>query len=181
VVFDDDKGVRMAIDRLVVAGYSRIAHFAGYSTTNIGKERLGGYKAALINNSLIVRDKWIIEGGFELNDGYHSFMKLYERHNLPEIVLAVNDRVALGAYKAIRELGLRVPEDIGVVGFGFTETAEMFNPPLCVISQDPRKMGHLAANRLMDEIQSSSVSGEEIRIDETFQWNSSVKQKNRVQ
>ncbi|MFA5816439.1 MAG: substrate-binding domain-containing protein [Bacteroidales bacterium] len=162
VVFDDDKGVRLAIDRLVAAGYSRIAHFAGYSTTNIGKERLEGYKSALIKNGITIRDEWIIEGGYELQDGYRSFLKLYEGKNLPEIVLAANDRVALGAYKALRELGIRVPEDIGIAGFGFTETAEMFNPPLSVISQDPRKMGHVAANRL---------------IDENFQWNSLVKQK----
>ena len=177
VVFDDDRGVRLAIDHLVVAGYTRIAHLAGYSTTSIGKERLEGYMAALINHGLIVRMDWIIEGGYELDDGYRAFMKLYERQDLPEIILTVNDRVALGAYQAIREKGLRVPGDIGVVGFGFSETAEMFSPPLAVISQDPRKMGHLAASRLIGEIQAVSVAGEEIRIEEDFQWNSSVKHK----
>jgi LacI family transcriptional regulator len=177
VVFDDYKGVRIAIDRLVAGGYSRIAHFAGYSTTNIGKERLEGYKAALIKNGISVRDEWILEGGYELNDGYRSFMKLCEIKQEPEIVLAVNDRVALGAYKAVKELGLSVPDDIGIIGFGFAETARMFNPPLTVISQDPRKMGQIAANRLIDEIRSLSVSGEEIRIDEEFQWNDSVKHK----
>jgi LacI family transcriptional regulator len=178
VVFNDYEGVRMAITRLVISGYSRIAHFAGYTTTSIGKERLEGYKAALIDNGLKVREEWIIEGGFERIDGYRAFMKLYEGKNLPEIVLTANDRVALGAYNAIRELGLNVPEDIGIVGFGFSETTDMFNPPLAVISQDPRKMGYVAANRLMDEIQILPlIAREEIRIDVDFQWNSSVKQK----
>lgn len=174
VVFDDDRGIRLAIDRLVAAGYSRIAHFAGYSTTAIGRARLEGYKAALRKNGLTVRKEWILEGGYEMNDGYRSFMKLCELKVEPQIILAANDRVALGAYTAIRELGLSVPDDIGIVGFGFTETAEMFNPPLCVITQDPREMGHVAANRLIDEIRALSVPGEEIRIDEGFQWNSSV-------
>lgn len=176
VAFDDARGVGQAIDRLVIAGYSRIAHFAGYPSVSIGRERLEGYKAALLKNSLIFREEWVIEGGYEIIDGYRSFRKLHERGNLPEIIVTANDRVALGAYQAIREAGLQIPQDIGVVGFGFSETAGMFNPPLAVINQNPRKMGLLAANRLIDEIVLPSVNTVDIRIDEDFQWNSSVKQ-----
>lgn len=176
VVFDDDKGVRQAIDRLVIAGFTRIAHLSGLSSTGIGRERLEGYQAGLEKNGLILWKDWIVEGGYEVNDGYQSFMKLYRRGNLPEIVLAVNDRAALGVYKACRELRLRIPEDIGVVGFGFPETTEMFNPPLAVISQDPRLMGQTAINRLIGEIRSPGASPpEEIRLAEDFHWNSSIK------
>jgi LacI family transcriptional regulator len=176
VIFDDDRGVKLAIGKLVAAGYTRIAHFAGYSHTAIGKERLEGYQAALLKNGISVREKWIVQGGYETHDGYRSFMKLNELRNLPEIVLAVNDRVALGAYQAVRELGLRVPRDIGIVGFGFPETAAMFSPALTVISQDPRKMGKVAANRLIEEILSEKPPAvEEIRIREGFLWNESVK------
>jgi LacI family transcriptional regulator len=178
VVFDDNKGVRLALDRLVIAGFTRIAHLSGYSATSIGRERLEGYQAALEKNGLILWKEWIIEGGYEINDGYQSFMKLYKRGNLPEIVLAVNDRVALGVYKACRELGLRIPEDIGVVGFGFPETTEMFSPPLAVISQDPRLMGQTAAKRLIDEIQLiPTAPGTEIRLSGDFHWNNSLKLK----
>ncbi len=176
VVFDDNRGVRLAIDRLVIAGFTRIAHLSGYSTTNIGKERLEGYRSGMEKNGLILWKEWIIEGGYEINDGYLSFMKLYKHGNLPEIVIAVNDRVALGVYKACRELGLRIPEDIGVVGFGFPETTEMFNPPLAVVSQDPRLMGQTATNRLLEEIRSEvPASPVEIRLPEDFHWSSSVK------
>lgn len=178
VVFDDANGVRQAIDRLVSAGYSRIAHFAGYSSTSIGKARLEGYASALINNGLTLSKDWIIEGGYETTDGYRSFMKLAGQGKLPEIVLAANDRIALGAYTAIRELGLTVPEDIGIVGFGFNETAGLFNPPLAVITQDPRKLGQVAAARLIGEIRKMAVPGEEIKIEEDFEWNSSIKHKN---
>ncbi|MCX6224955.1 MAG: LacI family DNA-binding transcriptional regulator [Bacteroidia bacterium] len=178
VVFDDDKGVRMAIDRLVIAGFTRIAHLSGYSNTSIGKERLEGYQAALEKNGLILWKEWVIEGGYEINDGYQSFIKLYKRGNLPEIVLTANDRVALGVYKACKELDLRIPEDIGVIGFGFPETTEMFSPPLAVISQNPRLMGQAAAKQLIDEIQATpSVPAMEIRLPEDFHWNSSLKLK----
>jgi LacI family transcriptional regulator len=176
VGFDDDKGVRQAIDRLVIAGFTRIAHLAGYSTTGIGRERLNGYAAALEKNGLILWKEWVIEGGYEIADGYQSFMKLNKSGNLPEIVLTVNDRVALGVYKACRELGLRIPEDIGVVGFGFPETAEMFNPPLAVIGQDPRLMGQQAFDCLIREIRNEQPDGpSEIRLTEDFHWNSSIK------
>jgi len=178
VVFDDFAGIRLAIDRLVLAGYTRIAHLSGYSATNIGRERLEGYQAALERNGLILLKEWVIEGGYEVNDGYESFMKLSKRGNLPEIVLTVNDRVALGVYKACRELRLRIPEDIGVVGFGFPETTEMFSPPLAVISQDPRLMGQTAAKRLIAEIRSVvELTPAEIRLPEEFQSNSSIKLK----
>lgn len=177
VVFDDDKGVRRAIDRLVIAGFTRIAHLSGLFTTSIGRERLNGYEAALEKNGLIPWKQWIIEGGYEIADGYRSFMQLHKQGNLPEVVLTVNDRVALGVYQACWELGLRIPEDIGVVGFGFPETTQMFNPPLAVISQDPRLMGRTALTRLIGEIGSGPVPETEIRLAEEFIWNNSVKYK----
>ncbi len=176
VVFDDVNGARLAIDRLSTAGYSRIAHFSGYSRTSIGQQRLEGFKSGMIRNGLLIRDEWIIEGGFEVIDGYQSFLKLHKLGNLPEIILAANDRVALGAYRAIREKGLKIPDDIGVVGFGFPETTEMFNPPLSIVSQDPRKMGQTALIALVDEIRATEkVPISEIRIAEDFIWNDSVR------
>ncbi len=174
VTFDDKQGVSMALDNLVQAGYSKIAHFAGYQTTNIGKERLEGYRLGLMKHGLSTREDWIIEGGYELMDGYRSFMKLGETASFPEIILAVNDRVALGVYKAIAELELAVPDDIGVAGFGFMETVEMFTPPLAIIHQDPREMGRLAADRLIDEIQQLAKPGEKIKLEESFHWNKSI-------
>jgi LacI family transcriptional regulator len=176
VVFDDASGVRHAIDKLVLSGFTRIAHFSGLSATAIGRERLDGYLAGLEKNGLIPWKEWILEGGYEVMDGYQSFMKMHKRGNLPEVILAVNDRVALGIYRACRELGLSIPEDIGVVGFGFAETAEMFSPPLAVIGQDPREMGRTAFGRLMGEIRSVTVMPPgEIRLSEEFHANSSIK------
>jgi DNA-binding LacI/PurR family transcriptional regulator len=178
VVFDDYRAVRQAIDQLVIAGFTRIAHFSGYNTTNVGRERLAGYRDGLDRNGLIIWKEWVIEGGYEMIDGYDAFRRLHKSGNLPEVVLTVNDRVALGVYRACRELGLRIPEDIGVAGFGFPETTRMFNPPLAVVSQDPRLMGQTAARHLIDMIQygTKEPSGE-IRLPADFQWNDSIKLK----
>jgi LacI family transcriptional regulator len=175
VAFDDRTGTLEALNQLISKGYTRIAHFAGYSHTSIGIERCNGYKEALIGNGIPVREDWIIEGGYEIDDGIRAFEKLWATGDLPEIILAVNDRVASGTYKAIRKTGLKIPDDIGIIAYGFYETAHLFSPTLSIINQDPRKMGRIVTNLLIDEIRGvSQESKSEILIEEDFQWNTSI-------
>jgi DNA-binding LacI/PurR family transcriptional regulator len=123
-----------------------------------------------------LRKKWIIEGGFELTDGKESFRKLLSTGDLPEIVFAVNDRVALGVYIAAREAGLDIPADIGVMGYGFSDTTDIFNPSLSVINQDSRKMGRASAQRLIEEIEAEKkVKRVKIRLEESFLWKGSLR------
>jgi LacI family transcriptional regulator len=154
---------------------------AGYSSTSIGNERCNGYREALMNNGIPIREEWIIEGGYEIDDGIRAFEKLMTTGKLPEIILAVNDRVASGAYKAIRKTVLKIPDDIGILGYGLSDTAHLFSPTLSIINQDPRKMGRIAANLLIDEIQGiSQNSHTEILIDVDFQWNTSILKKESI-
>jgi LacI family transcriptional regulator len=180
IVFDDKPGAISALDDIINSGYTKIAHLAGYHGINIGRERLEGYKASLLKHNIPVKDEWIIEGGYELQDGQVSFNKLFAQKHQPEIILAVNDRVALGAYLAAEKLGLKIPDDIGIVAYGFSETADRFNPPLAIINQDPRKMGNIAAMNLINEIKMKSANQiTEIRIEENFIWNGSVRNPQR--
>lgn len=178
VVFNDKLGAENSLNRIIQEGYTKIAKFAGYSNTNIGKDRLEGFKEALLKNKIPIRTDWIIEGGFEVKDGYESFKKLNKLGNLPEIIFTVNDRVALGAYKAAKEAGLRIPEDIGIFGFGFSEITDFFDPQLTLINQDPRRLGYEACKLLIDEIEKKIPTGQNIiYIEEEFLWRKSVKRK----
>src|ERR1035437_5361728 len=178
VVFNDKPGAINSLNRIFLQGYTRIACFSGYSRVNIGKERLEGFIDTLSKNKITVHKEWIIEGGFELKDGYESFKKLNSSGNLPEVIFAVNDRVALGAYKAAMEAGLRVPEDIGIFAYGFNEITDFFDPQLTVINQDPRKMGLEACKLLIDEIEKKIKNGRnKIYIEEEFLWKKSVRRK----
>ncbi len=175
VTYNDREGAVAALNKILENGYTRIAHFAGYSSVSIGKERCLGYKDALAGKEIQIKPEWIIEGGFEVIDGYYAFMELYNSKNLPEIIFTVNDQVALGVYKAASEKGLKIPEDIGVAGFGFKDTANTFTPPLSVINQDPRKIGSAAAEFLIEIITNPGVKMERnIIIDEEFIWNNSI-------
>jgi Transcriptional regulators len=178
VIFNDKLGAVNSLNYIIHEGYTRIANFAGYLNTNIGKERAEGFVEALSKNKIPLRKDWIIEGGFELKDGYESFKKLNSLGKLPEVIYTVNDRVALGAYKAAKEAGLRIPEDIGIFGFGFNEITDFFDPQLTVINQDPRKMGIEAIKFLIDEIEQKGKRGHrELLIEEEFLWRKSVKRK----
>jgi LacI family transcriptional regulator len=177
VIFNDKAGAVNSLNRIIQEGYTKIAHFAGFSATSIGKERVEGFTEALRKNKIPIRNEWIIEGGFELKDGYESFRKLNSSGILPEIIFAVNDRVALGAYKGAKEAGLRIPEDIGIFGFGFNEITDFLDPQLTVINQDPRKIGNAAMKLLLDEIGEKSPPGNTVIIDEEFLWKKSVKRK----
>jgi LacI family transcriptional regulator len=180
VVFNDKSGAKNSLSLMIREGYKGIAIFAGYSYTNIGKERTEGYIEALSVNNIRVKKEWILEGGFELKDGYESFNKLYNSGNMPEIIFAVNDRVALGAYKAAMEAGFRIPEDIGILGYGFNEITDFFNPQLTVINQDPRKIGFEAIKLLVSEIENKGKAGQsKIYIEEELLWRKSIKRKTK--
>jgi LacI family transcriptional regulator len=178
VAFNDRGGTVSALDKIIAEGYTKIAHFAGYSNISIGNMRSQSFKNALNQNGIETNPDWILEAGYEVKDGYNSFMKLFEKNNLPEIILAVNDRVALGVYRAALQVGVNIPEDVGVVAFGFNETAQMFTPPLSVINQDPRKLGRIAMEMLIKKIQSDNLGEEsQVSIEEEFVWNNSIKRK----
>jgi LacI family transcriptional regulator len=175
ITFNDRYGAVAALDEIIKAGYSKIAHVAGYSSVSIGNERCSGYKEALEKNGIEINTGWIIEGGFEVKDGYDAFMQLYQTKKMPEIILTVNDRAALGVYHAAKEVGLKIPEDIGIVAFGFNEIAQTFTPTLSVINQDPRHLGLTATNMLIGKLENKDTNlKNEIMIEEKFLWNDSI-------
>jgi LacI family transcriptional regulator len=178
VVFNDKPGAEDSLNFIIGKGYKRISHFAGYSNTSIGRLRKKGFVDTLLKNGLPVRKEWIIEGGFELKDGYESFRKLKSSGTLPEVIFTVNDRVALGVYKAAKEEGIRIPEDISIFGYGFSEITDSFDPQLTVINQDPRKMGFEAVKLLISEIEGVTKKGQsKIFIEEELLLRKSVKLK----
>jgi LacI family transcriptional regulator len=175
IIFDDRNGAILALENIIQEGYTKIAHIAGYANVSIGKERHHGFKQTLKNKGLEINPDWVIEGGFEVTDGYNAFMKLYHSKNLPEIIFAVNDRTALGVYHAAKKVGIRIPEDIGIAAFGFNEIAQTFTPSLSIINQNPRKIGLAATDMLIEEIENKNPDKKKhIAIKEEFIWNASI-------
>jgi LacI family transcriptional regulator len=152
VTVDDKGGAYRATEHAINLGYRNIAQFAGYSNINIGRERITGFKQALIDNGIEVNNDWIIEGDYEEKHGYDSFMKLYKENNMPDLILAVTFPVAIGIYTAAKEVGMRIPDDIDLVCFGNSPVQEFLSPPLSCINQPTDRLAKKSVDLLLENI-----------------------------
>jgi LacI family transcriptional regulator len=165
VFVDDKNGSFNAIEYAIKMGYTKIGHFGGYTQVNIGQQRLLGFEKAMKKHGIPINPKWIFKGGFGVKHGYDSFMKLYNENNLPELVFAVTYPVALGIYKAVNELNLRIPDDIDIICFGDAEEQKYLSPPLSCIKQPTNLIAKIAMEimlGLLDETENKEVKSMEI-------------------
>lgn len=135
VYVDDKSGAFSAVEHAIKIGYRKIGHFAGYDAVNIGRQRYLGFEEALKKYDIPVNPAWIFKGGFGEDYGYQSFMKLYKEKNLPDLIFTVTYPVALGVYKAVNQLGLKIPQDIDLICFGDSNVQQYLTPPLSCVNQ----------------------------------------------
>ena len=152
VTVDDRGGAYKAIDHAIKLGYKKIAHFAGYTNINIGRERMLGYKQAMHDYGLEVNQDWILEGDFGEKSGYDSFMKLYHEKNLPDLILAVTYPVAIGIYMAAKEVGMNIPNDIDLICFGNSQEQNFLSPPLSCVNQPTEQLAAKSMEILIENI-----------------------------
>jgi len=162
---DDESGAYEAVKYLISVGHRKIAHLIGPSGCAASLSRLRGYKRALHEAGIKVPQHFVITGGSNLNSGYHTAKSLLSLKNRPTAIFAYNDLVAVGVFKASRELGLRIPDDIAVVGFDDIELAEFLSVPLTTVRQPMYELGKKSAKLLFDRItQKENVSPIEITL-----------------
>lgn len=152
VTVDDRGGAYKAVDHAIKMGYKKIAHFAGYSNINIGRERMLGFKNAMTDHGLEINNDWIIEGDYEEKHGYDSFMKLYHEKKMPDLILAVTFPVAIGIYTAAKEVGMKIPDDIDLICFGNSPVQEFLSPPLSCINQPTDQLAKKSFDLLMENM-----------------------------
>jgi LacI family transcriptional regulator len=153
VVVDDRKGAARAMEYLIRQGYTRIAHLAGPPDISIAEERCAGYVDALNANGIPVKKEWIVTCGFSQEDGYKGFKQLIDKEDLPEAVFTANDPLAIGVYDAAKESGMRIPRDIGVIGFSDNIISRYLSPSLTTVRQPAEAIGETAVHLLLEEIQ----------------------------
>ena len=155
VVVDDYNGAFAAVDHLIKSGYKRIAHLAGPKNLSISKYRLKGYKDALKLGNRPYNEELVVYGGLDDTDGVVGFQKLLSLEILPDAVFAVNDPVATGAFLTIKEHGLKIPDDIALVGFSNTNVSSLLDPPLTTVEQPTYEIGKTAVQLLLAQINNS--------------------------
>ncbi len=159
--FDYVKGGMMAIDYLVEMGHRDIAFISSPFTKKSRSKAFEGYKLGLYRNNIAFTDEYLmisdIEKEFEnttyeFENGKCMVDRLLRLEKCPTAVFAVNDMTAFGIVQRIINLGLKVPEDISVVGFDNLELSSMINPPLTTINQPSIETGRLASRILIDSM-----------------------------
>jgi LacI family transcriptional regulator len=152
VTVDDKGGAYKVINHAVKLGYRKIAHFAGFTNINIGRERMHGFQQAMNDNGVEINNEWIIEGDYGEKSGYDSFMRLYKKNNLPDLILAVTYPVAIGIYMAAKEVGLKIPNDIDVICFGNSPVQNFLSPPLSCVNQPTEQLAAKSMEMLLENI-----------------------------
>jgi LacI family transcriptional regulator len=153
VASDNLGGARLAVRHLHSLGHRRIATIAGPQQTKPGADRLLGYRAELQALGLEPRAGYEREGDFYAESGEAAMRELLALPEPPTAVFAAADMMAAGALRAIEAAGLRVPDDVALVGFDDIQIAPMLTPSLTTIRQDKHGLGLAAARALLDLIE----------------------------
>ena len=158
VVLNNVKGAYEVTKHLINLGYRKIAIIDGPSNVSTGLDRLRGYQRALKDHQIPLNPDYIIHGPFARVTGYDGARRLLEMENRPEAIFGGSDYIAMGVIDAVEEMGLRVPEDVGLVGFDDTEFASNQRIRLTTVSQNKYDMGNLGVQILIDLIERKNTN-----------------------
>ncbi len=154
VLDDNVSQARLATEHLISLGHKKIAHICGSLGSVNGLGRKAGYEQAMRLAGLDIKEKYIVEGHFNIEDAYRAMKCLLEMDDKPTAVYCANDLMAIGAIKAIEQFSLRVPDDIAIVGHGDDIPFESFHRiPLTTIRQPIKQMTEIAVKMLIDIIE----------------------------
>ncbi|MDR6226753.1 LacI family transcriptional regulator [Desmospora profundinema] len=138
------------VEHFYLLGCREIAYIAGNPKSVVSNLRTEGLERAMQKFGIPFREEWVVHGDYFEESGYEAMKKLLSHGEVPQALFAASDLMALGAIRAIKEEGLRIPEDIAVVGCDDIDAARLVDPPLSTVKQDKEKIGKLAAYMLRD-------------------------------
>ncbi|MGW2834333.1 LacI family DNA-binding transcriptional regulator [Streptomyces sp. NPDC001286] len=153
-----------ATQHLLSLGHRRIAYLGGPTMAVCNQARMHGYRAAMEAQGAPVRDAYVRPGEFTYETGLLGAAALLDLEETPTAIFAGNDEIALGAMEAARTRGLRIPEDLSVVGFDDTSLAQMASPPLTTVRQPLREMGGAALRTALRLANGEKVESHHIEL-----------------
>jgi DNA-binding LacI/PurR family transcriptional regulator len=151
VVLDNAYGGEQAVQHLIEQGCKKIALLRSHATVSVSSLRENGYRAAHQNAGLAVDESLIVHCDFNQESAYRATQQLLTR-SLPDAIFTVSDRLALGAMLALKERGLRIPEDVAIVGFNDEPIMSLMTPKLSSVAQPAFEMGRRATRLFIEQI-----------------------------
>jgi len=157
VVADNFKGAYEGTQHLIQSGYKRIAHITSATGLSITKERLDGYLQALKDHALQPNESYIkycLHGGKDIKETAATVQELLSADIRPDAILTASDRITTQTLTLLRQAGIRIPEDIAMIGFTNSKLADVLNPPFSTIVQPGFEIGKTAIELLISLIES---------------------------
>ena len=152
VVIDDFLGAYKATEHLIQQGCIRIAHFTNTRKISIYKERLRGYREALLNYNLAYDESLVVASDLQLEDGRYSMLQLLKLNEIPDGVFSASAYGILGALQILKENGIKVPEEVALVGFSNEPFTSFTDPSLSTVEQHSMRIGNTAAEIFLEEV-----------------------------
>ncbi len=174
VTADNEEGAYNATRWLLQLGHTRMAAITGPLHLTNALERVDGFKRAVREAKLRLAPEYIQETTFDKQGGHSKTQLLLRLIPRPTAIVAGNDMIALGALLAIREAGLRCPEDVSLMGFDDLDLAETTNPSLSSVSQSGYQLGTTAARILLDRLEGDQGPAKHLVLETTLKLRNSV-------
>lgn len=167
IIIDDFKASYEAVEYLIKLGHKRIAMIGGdLSDITTGKNRYAGYRQALMDHNVEYAEELFRIGNFKMLDGYRAMNEILENsEETPTAVFVVSDEMAIGAINCIVDHGLKVPDDISVIGFDDIDLASAIKPKLTTIHQPIKEIGKVSAELLIEQLNGRRINVKECIID----------------
>lgn len=158
------QGAYNATEYLIKLGHTRIGFITGSMDLGCSVDRLDGYKSALRTYHISEKPELIYEGNFFQSDGFAGASALLDLPNPPTAIFASNDVMAMGAMDAVRTRGLRIPDDVSILGFDDIPQAGLVRPGLTTVNQPLEKMGRVATQMLLDMLEHPEIEANRIEL-----------------
>lgn len=152
VTMDDAAAAAVATNHLITLGHKHIGHIAGVHVHDTARRRHEGFKRAMHVAGLPVRPEWTVRMGWEARAGSEGMMRLLDATSRPTAIVVSSANAAVGAAAAASYAGIKVPQELSIVGILDTWVAATFVPPLTVVRMPLRAVGHLATQMLMGRL-----------------------------
>ncbi len=158
------QGAFNATEYLIKLGHTHIGFITGSMDLGCAVDRLDGYRSALRTSHISEKPELIYEGTFFQPDGFAGASALLDLPVPPTAILASNDVMAMGVMDAVRDRGLRIPDDVSIIGFDDIPQASLIRPALTTINQPLEKMGRVATQMLLDLLQHPEKKADRIEL-----------------
>jgi DNA-binding LacI/PurR family transcriptional regulator len=170
VAIDNLRAIKKAVKYLIENGHTKIVHFAGPPASSHTQERIEGFRDAFSESTLAFRQDMVVSIGSRHEESYGAterYFKERSREDFPTAIVCFNDQQALAVIMALKDLGIRVPEDISIVGNDDISYARAYPVPLTTIRAPQQDIGKTAAEILIRNIESSTLLPNERVVLET--------------